>query len=75
MNTVFSAPIEQKTEIQRPAWKWQGAQPLSFLIVVLVGLGIWLIPPPSGVEAPAWHLFAIFVATVLGLILKPLPMV
>jgi di/tricarboxylate transporter len=36
--------------------------------------GIWLIPAPAGVEPRAWHLLAIFVATIVGIILKPLPM-
>jgi DASS family divalent anion:Na+ symporter len=43
------------------------------LVVVLVGLAIWLIPPPAGVTPQAWHLLAIFVATILGFILQPLP--
>lgn len=29
---------------------------------------------PSGLEPKAWHLFAIFVATIIGFISKPLPM-
>lgn len=43
------------------------------LIVILVGLIIWFLPVPAGLKAPAWHLFAIFVATILGFILQPLP--
>ena len=43
------------------------------LIAVLVGIIIWFIPIPLGLKAPAWHLFAIFVATILGFILQPLP--
>jgi divalent anion:Na+ symporter, DASS family len=42
--------------------------------VSLVGIIIWLIPPPSGVQPKAWHLLAIFVATIVGIIAKPLPM-
>jgi len=38
------------------------------------GILIWAIPRPIDVDARAWRLFAIFVATVLGLILQPLPM-
>jgi len=43
---------------------------LSFLI----GLGIWFFPKPDGVSLEAWHLFALFSATILGLILRPYPM-
>jgi DASS family divalent anion:Na+ symporter len=41
-----------------------------------VGLGaaIWLLPAPQGVTAEAWQLLAIFVATIAGIILEPLPM-
>ncbi len=44
------------------------------LVTVAVGLAIWLIPPPEGVDVKAWHLLAIFVATIVGIIVKPLPM-
>lgn len=43
-------------------------------VTVAVGLIIWFIPPPAGLEPKAWQLFAIFVATITGLIVKPLPM-
>jgi divalent anion:Na+ symporter, DASS family len=42
--------------------------------VLLLAVVIWLIPPPSGVQPRAWHLLAIFVATIVGIITKPLPM-
>jgi DASS family divalent anion:Na+ symporter len=41
---------------------------------LLVALIIWYLPAPAGVDHRAWHLFAIFVATIFGLILQPLPM-
>lgn len=44
------------------------------LIVIAVGLIIWFLPIPAGVKKEAWHLLAIFVATIFGLILTPLPM-
>ncbi len=43
------------------------------LVVVLVGLVIWFIPVPAGLKPQAWHLFALFVATILGFILQPIP--
>jgi DASS family divalent anion:Na+ symporter len=33
-----------------------------------------LIPPPAGVTPQAWHLAAIFLATVIAIVLKPFPM-
>lgn len=43
-------------------------------ITLAVGIVLWLIPQPEGVTPEAWHLFAIFVATILGIILKAAPM-
>ena len=42
--------------------------------VVLVGVVIWLVPAPAGVQPRAWQLLAIFVATMVGIVLRPLPM-
>ena len=43
-------------------------------LVVCVGLLIAIVPAPAGVEPRAWRLFAIFVATIVGIIAKPMPM-
>lgn len=48
-------------------------QLLLFLIVVAVGFGIWFSPRPESLEPRAWHLFALFITTIFGIILKPLP--
>ena len=45
-----------------------------WLIVILVGVVIWLMPVPYGLEPNAWVLFAVFVSMILGFILQPLPM-
>lgn len=47
---------------------------LSLFITVAVGAIIWFIGAPAGLDEKAWHLFAIFVATIVGLIIKPMPM-
>ena len=39
-----------------------------------VGVVIWCLPAPERVNPEAWHLLAIFVATVVGIVLEPLPM-
>ena len=43
-------------------------------VVVLVGVALWLVPTPAGVEPRAWQLLAVFVATMVGIVLRPLPM-
>jgi hypothetical protein len=40
------------------------------LIVALVGLIIWFLPPFGNLKPQAMHLTAIFVATILGLVLS-----
>ncbi len=44
------------------------------VIAVFIGLIIWfVVPVPQGVEPNAWHLLAIFVATIVAIIGKALP--
>jgi DASS family divalent anion:Na+ symporter len=43
-------------------------------IALGVGVLIWHLPAPQGVTADAWHLLAIFVATIVGIVLVPPPM-
>ena len=57
--------------------KTGGLKPASLVrlaIPIAVGLVIWFLPAPEGVRPDAWHLLAIFVATIVGIIAKPLPM-
>ena len=35
---------------------------------------LWVLPAPAGVTAKAWHLFALFVGTITGIITTPLPL-
>lgn len=69
MNEVQHAAPEAHTHstIQPPIW-WR------VLIPIAVGALIWIIPNPSGVTPIAWHMLAIFVATIVGIIVKPMPM-
>lgn len=47
----------------------------DFIAPLLVGLIIWLSSPikPASVSMNAWHILAIFVATIIGCITRPLP--
>ena len=49
-------------------------QKTAVILPILTGSIIWFLPTPSGVEEKAWHLLAIFIATIIGFITKPLPM-
>lgn len=46
---------------------------IRWAIVLLAGLCVLLSPIPTGITAKSWHLFAIFVATIVGSIVRPVP--
>lgn len=51
-----------------------GAKTLVARIGVLaLGAAIWFLPVPEGLTAPAWHLFAIFAATIASVIVGAFP--
>jgi DASS family divalent anion:Na+ symporter len=46
---------------------------IRWAIVLLAALFVLVIPIPRGITPKSWHLFAIFVATIVGLIARPIP--
>lgn len=53
----------------KASFQWQG-----LLISILVGLGIYLSPIPDGLTPKAWGMLALFVATIVAIIAKAMPM-
>ncbi|KAF5448462.1 hypothetical protein F2P56_028997 [Juglans regia] len=52
----------------------QGAKPLPFIISISIGLIVrFLIPKPPEVTPQSWQLLSIFISTIAGLVLSPLP--
>lgn len=45
---------------------WQWLIPLALLLV------LWFIPAPEGLSVKAWHMFAIFVSTIIGILCAPI---
>lgn len=43
-------------------------------ICFLVGLSLWISPAPRGLTTEAWHVLAVFSATIASFLLRPLPM-
>ena len=41
---------------------------------VVVGIALWFTPPPEGLNVQAWHVFGVFVTTILAFLVRPLPM-
>jgi DASS family divalent anion:Na+ symporter len=46
----------------------------AWLLPLMVGGLIWFLPPPPEINQQTWHLLAIFLATILSFITKPMPM-
>lgn len=68
-NAASGAPAAKE-----PApFKW-GANMKDLLTCIGIGAVIWFIPAPAGVTAKAWHLLAVFTATIVGIITTPLPL-
>ncbi|EIE27528.1 Sodium/sulfate symporter [Coccomyxa subellipsoidea C-169] len=59
---------------QAPAKTWPGVKPLPLLLSIGLGLALrFLVPIPSGLTTQGWTLLSIFVSTIAGLVLEPLP--
>ncbi len=56
------------------SYVWNGAKLLPCLGVLSFALILWFTPTPAGLDIKAWHLFIIFLATIISVIVKPLPM-
>jgi DASS family divalent anion:Na+ symporter len=65
-----SGPDPAKRKIQG-ADLWTA---MKWAIPIAAGLVIFLLPRPEDVKPAGWAVLAIFAATVLGLILRPLPL-
>jgi DASS family divalent anion:Na+ symporter len=44
------------------------------MVPFAIAIGIWLIPVPAGLTAPAWHLFAVFVAAIASVLVGVFPL-
>lgn len=43
------------------------------ILVFIIGLVIWFLPTPEGLQTQAWHLFAIFITSIIAVILNAMP--
>lgn len=54
--------------------QWKGAKPIPLAISIAIGLIFrFAVPKPDQLSTKAWQLLAIFLATISGLVLGPLP--
>lgn len=76
-----SLPLVEEEEVivavveeERVPAPLSGARLVPLLASVSIGLAVqFLVPRPSGVSAQGWSLLAIFLSTIAGLVLEPLP--
>ena len=47
---------------------------LKRLAPFAIAIGIWFVPVPAGLTAPAWHLFAVFVAAIACVLIGSFPL-
>lgn len=53
---------------------FKGANALPLIFSLCIGIALWIAPIPTGIDPRAWQLFAVFIALIVGLIGKALPM-
>jgi len=68
-----AAGFASEIQGQKQSRKRQGAKLLPSLLVLTAASVFWMMAPPEGLTAQTWHLLIIFIATVVAVILKPLP--
>ncbi|KAK7257847.1 hypothetical protein RIF29_32110 [Crotalaria pallida] len=75
--TLVKASSSSSSSIPSPSpppKPYQGAAIKPLLASIVTGLILWFVPVPAGVSPNAWHLLAIFLATIVGIITQPLPL-
>ncbi|MDJ0646908.1 MAG: DASS family sodium-coupled anion symporter [Flavobacteriaceae bacterium] len=61
---------EYTTELEAPLHRSQKALWIKRLITLIVGFLIWHLPIPLELSPDAWHLFAVFITAILGVLLE-----
>lgn len=76
-----TAQAEQKTQagqaatqVAAPARQWWVDLSWRFGIPTLLFVALWFSPHPQALSPEAWRMFGLFVATIVAIILRPLPM-
>lgn len=62
------------TDIGATKFKWEGAALGPTIGLISLAVFLWFLSPPGNLTLNAWHLFIIFIVTIISLIIKPLPM-
>ena len=72
MSSPTTAPREPATPVSAPP-ATSSKQLKKWIGPLVLGFTLLLIPTPAGLNATAWHYFALFAAVIAALITEPLP--
>jgi DASS family divalent anion:Na+ symporter len=61
-----------KTEVEEPSHNYQKLRWIKRIITLGFGLIIWHLPIPWDITPDSWHLFAIFITAIIGVLLEAL---
>ena len=61
-----SEPIEQQSTDLKAIFR--------LIAPIVLGVILWLLPAPEGLDSQGWHMLVIFFSTLLGVMVSPLPM-
>src|SRR5437868_6949972 len=73
MNETASPPVDPPPTDGVVSRRHRRATLLKWAVVLAAALLVWLLPRPEGITPQAWRLLAIFVATIVGSIARPVP--
>ena len=66
-------PLKETAPMQNSGKDIQRRSFLKWGPVILAAFAVLLIPPPRGITPQGWRLLAIFAATIMGSIVRPIP--
>ena len=75
MALPLQRPLPEPPPAAQPSPPPPAERPKRIARVIAIGiaLAIWFVPPPGSLTSQAWHLFAIFAATILSVVIGAFP--
>jgi DASS family divalent anion:Na+ symporter len=73
VETVQPESGSQPAEVESAEHLSLRSRLIRWAIVLGAAFCVLVVPTPAGITAKSWHLFAIFVATIVGSIVRPVP--
>lgn len=74
MSTTITNADDAPTTVSAPAPSHWKKLLVGFGVPTAIFLALWFSPHPAELSEEAWRMFGLFVATIVAIILKPMPM-